>query len=113
MDFVTGLFISTNWKGNSYDSIFVIIDRLTKMVHYELVQTIINALGVAKVIIDVIVRHYGLRDSIVSNQSSIFISKFCFFLCYFLGVKQKLFSTFQPQTDGQTKRQKSMIEVCF
>ncbi len=34
MDFVTGLPISANWKGDSYDSILVIVDRLTKMVYY-------------------------------------------------------------------------------
>ncbi len=32
MDFVTGLPISANWKDDSYDSILVIVDRLTKMV---------------------------------------------------------------------------------
>ena len=35
MDFVIGLPISTDWKGTSYDSILVIVDRLTKMVHYK------------------------------------------------------------------------------
>ena len=55
MDFMTGLPISTDWKGDSYDSILVVVDRLTKMVHYEPVQTTIDALGVAEVIIDVIV----------------------------------------------------------
>ena len=33
MDFVTGLSVLTVWKGESYDSILVIVDRLTKMVH--------------------------------------------------------------------------------
>ena len=31
-DFVTDLLISTNWKDDSYNSIPVIVDRLTKMV---------------------------------------------------------------------------------
>ena len=35
MDFVTGLPISTNWRDDSYDSILVIVDQLTKMMHYE------------------------------------------------------------------------------
>ena len=38
MDFVTGLPILTDWKGNSYDSILVIINRLMKMIHYKLVK---------------------------------------------------------------------------
>ena len=33
MDFVTGLPLSADWKGNSYNLILVIVDRLTKMVH--------------------------------------------------------------------------------
>ena len=32
IDFVTGLPVSTNWKGETYDLILVIVDRLTKMV---------------------------------------------------------------------------------
>ena len=67
MDFVTGLPISTDWKGDSYDSILVIVDRLTKMVHYEPVKITIDAPGLAEVIIDVVVRHHGLPDSIVTN----------------------------------------------
>ncbi len=32
MDFITGLPISTYWKGDSYNSILVIVDQITKMV---------------------------------------------------------------------------------
>ena len=38
MDFVTSLPISSDEKGDSYDSILVIIDRLTKIVYYEPVK---------------------------------------------------------------------------
>ena len=67
MDFVTGLPISTDKKGNSYNSIFVVVNRLTKMVHYKLVQTTINTPRMAKVIMNVIVQHHGLFNLIVSN----------------------------------------------
>ncbi len=62
IDFVTGLSISANWKGDSYDSILVIINRLTKMVHYEPVKVTIDVLGLAKVIIDVVVCHHGVPE---------------------------------------------------
>ena len=55
MDFVTGLPLSADWKGNNYDSILIIVDRLTKIVHYELVKVTIDAPALAKVIIDVVV----------------------------------------------------------
>ncbi len=67
MDFVTGLPVSTNWKGETYNSILVIVDRLTKMVHYELIKVTIDASGLGEVIIKAVVRHHGLPDSIVSD----------------------------------------------
>ena len=87
MNFITGLPISTDWKGESYDSILVIVDRLTKMVYYEPVKVIVDALGLAEVIIDVVVRHHSLPDSIITNRGSFFTSKFWSSLCYFLGIK--------------------------
>ena len=76
MDFVTGLPLSADWKGDSYDSILVIVDRLTKMVHYEPVKVTIDAPGLAEVIINMLIRHHGLPDSIVTNRGSLFTSKF-------------------------------------
>ena len=76
MDFVTGLPILLDWKEDSYDSILVIVNRLTKIVHYKPVKITIDAPGQAEVIINVVVRHHGLLDSIVTNRGSLFISKF-------------------------------------
>ena len=76
IDFVTGLPILTNWKSESYDSILIIVDRLIKMVHYEQVKIMINAPGLAKVIIDVVIQHHGLPDSIITDWSSLFTLKF-------------------------------------
>ena len=67
MDFVTGLPVSTNWKGNTYDSILVIVNRLIKIVHYESVKMTIDAPALAEVIIKTVLRHHGLTNSIVSN----------------------------------------------
>ncbi len=104
MDFVNGLPVSTNWKGETYDSILVIVDRLTKMVHYEPVKVTIDAPDLAEVILDVVVRHHGLPYSIVSDRGSVFIYIFLSSLWYFLGINQRLCTAFQPQTDGQTQR---------
>ncbi len=111
MDFVIELSITTNWKGEIYDLILVIVDRLTKMVYYEPIKVAINASSLADVILNVIVRHYGLPDSIVSDWGSIFISKFCSSRYYFFGVKQRLSTAFHPQTNSQTKRQNSTMEA--
>ena len=79
--------------------------------HYELVKVTIDAPGLAKVIIDMVVWHHGLLDSIVTNRGSFFTSKFWSSLCYFLGVKRKLSTAFHPQIDGQTKRQNSTMKA--
>ena len=94
MDFVTGLPILTNWKGDNYDSIFVIVNRLTKLVHYKLVKIIIDAEKLAEVIINIVVWHYNFLNSIVTNKGSFFTSKFWLLLCYFLGIKQRLSTVF-------------------
>ena len=111
MDFVTGLLPSTDLTDNSYNLILVIVDRLTKMVYYEPVKVTIDAPGLAEVIIDVVVRHHGILDSIISDWGAIFMSKFWSSLCYFLGIKRRLPIAFHFQTDGQTERQNSIMEA--
>ena len=111
MDFMTRLPLSADWKGDSYDSILVIVNQLTKMVHYEPVKVTINAPGLVEVIIDVVVWDHGLPDSIVTDRGSFFTSKFWSLLCYFLGVKRRLSTAFYLQTDGQTERQNSTMEA--
>ena len=111
MDFVTGLPLSSDWKNNNYNPILVIVNPLTKMVHYELVKVTINASRLAEVIIDVVIQHHGLSDSIISDWGAIFTSKFWSSLYSFLEVKQRLSIAFHPQINGQTERQNSIIEV--
>ena len=106
-----GLPVLTDWKGDSYDSILVIVDQLTKMLHCKLVKVTIDAPGLAEVIINVIVRHYGLPGSIVIDRGLLFTSKFWLLLCYFLGIKQRLSITFHLQADIQTKKQNSTMEA--
>ncbi len=67
MDFVTGLPISANWKGDNYDLILVIVNRFTKMVYYVPVKITIDASGLAEVIINVVVRHHEVMESIVTD----------------------------------------------
>ena len=81
------------------------------MVYYKPVKVIINTFGFVEIIIDVVVRYHGLPDLIVTNRGLFFTSKFWSSLCYFLGIKQRLFIFFHPQTNGQIERQKSMIKA--
>ena len=71
-----GLPVSTNWKRESYDSILVIVDRLIKMVYYELVKVTIDTLRLAEVIISMVMQYHCFLDSIISDRKAIFTSKF-------------------------------------
>ncbi len=89
----------------------VIVDQLTKMVYYIPVKVTIDAPGLAKVIINVIMSYHRVPESIVTDQGSLFSSKFWSSLCYFLGIKQKLSTAFHLQIDGQMERQNSIMEA--
>ena len=55
INFMTSQPISTDWKGDNYNSILIIVDWLIKIVYYKLVKITIDALGLAEVIINVVV----------------------------------------------------------
>ena len=111
MDFMTGLPISTDWKGDSYNVILVIVVCLIQMVHYKPIKITINAPGLTEVIMDMVVWHHGLPNSIMTDKGFLFNSKFWSLLCYFLDIKHKLSTMFYPQTDRQTERQNSSIQA--
>ena len=81
------------------------------MIHYKLIKITIDALGLAEVIIDVVIQHHGLSDSIITNRGFLFTLKFWSSFCYFLGIKCRLSTAVHPQIDSQTKRQNSTIEA--
>ena len=64
------------------------------MIYYKLVKVIIATPDLAKVIINVVKRYYGLLDPIVTKQRLIFISKFWSLFCYFFNIKRKLSNAF-------------------
>lgn len=70
------------------------IHKLTKIVYYKLFKIIIDVAELAKVIIIMVVKYDSLPDFIMSNRGAIFFSKFLLSLCYFLGIKQRLFIAF-------------------
>ena len=76
MKFVTGYPILTNEKSNSYNLILVIIDKLTKMIHYTLIIVTIDILGLVKEIIYMVIYQYRVSKIIILDENLLFRTKF-------------------------------------
>jgi hypothetical protein len=100
MDFIVELPIS-----NGCSSIWVIIDRFTKMAHFiPLKDDAKKAKDLAPVFAKEIWKHHGLPTDIISDRDRRFTSEFWAELCKYLGISQRMSTSFQPETDGQTEQ---------
>ncbi|XP_075111368.1 uncharacterized protein LOC142181757 [Nicotiana tabacum] len=100
MDFITGLPRSFR----KHDSIWVIVDRLTKSAHFLPVKTTDSAEDYAKLYIKEIVRLHGTPLSIISDRDAQFTANFWKYFQKGLGTRVNLSTAFHPQIDGQAER---------
>lgn len=106
MDFIVGL--PRTQKG--YDSIWVIIDRLTKSAHFLPVKTHYTAATYAELYISRIVSLHGVPQTITSDRGSLFVSRFWEQLQTALGTNLIRTSAYHPQTRGQVERVNQILE---
>jgi len=93
-----------------HDSVWVIVDRLTKPAHFLPIDLRIFMRKLAQIYIDEIVRLHGVASSIVSNRDPRVTSRFWQTLQKASGTKLRLSSTYHPQTDGQLERTIQSLE---
>jgi hypothetical protein len=106
LDFIVGLPESEN-----YNSILVVVDRMSKMAHFIGTRDTVNAEGLARLFRDNIWRLHGLPSSLVSDRGTVFTSQWWRALCRMLHISQGLSTAFHPQSDGQTERTNSTLET--
>ncbi|KAG8496754.1 hypothetical protein CXB51_007828 [Gossypium anomalum] len=106
MDFVSGLPLTPSKK----DSVWVIVDRLTKSAHFIPVRTDYSLQKLAKLYVAEIVRLHGVPVSIISDRDPRFTSRFWRKLHEALGTRLDFSTAFHPQTDGQSERIIQVLE---
>jgi hypothetical protein len=105
MDFIVGLPLTQA----VYGSIWVIVDRLTKVAHFIPVKTTYSCSKLAELYMSRIVCLHGVPKKIVLDRGSLFTSKFWEKLHESIDTKLNFSSAYYPQMDGQTERTNQIL----
>jgi transposase InsO family protein len=106
MDFIVGL--PRTQAG--YDSIWVIVDKLTKVAHSIPVKTSYPGAKLAELYMSKIICLHRVPKKIVSDRGSQFTSKFEEKLHELMDTKLNFSSAYHPQTNDQTERTNQILE---
>ena len=75
MNFVTNL-LSSKRKKIVYNSIFVIVNRCTKIIKYVFITIKLDVVKLTKMFFIEIVLHFNMFENIVNNRDFVFTNKF-------------------------------------
>ncbi|KAE8955818.1 hypothetical protein PF011_g31683 [Phytophthora fragariae] len=106
MDFIFGL--PRDAEGRT--GVLVFVDRFSKMVHLAPVAAEVTADESAELFLDLVFRHHGLPESIVSDRDPRFTSAFWTRLFALLDTRLLMSTAAHPETDGQTERVNRVLE---
>nr|GEX90907.1 reverse transcriptase domain-containing protein [Tanacetum cinerariifolium] len=106
MDFVTKLPKSSQ----GYDTIWVIVDRLTKSAIFTPIRETDPMDKLARIYLKEVVTRHGILISIISDRDPRFASNFWRSLQNALGTRLDLSIAYHPETDGQSERTIQTLE---
>ncbi|GAU28841.1 hypothetical protein TSUD_21780 [Trifolium subterraneum] len=92
------------------DSIWIIVDRLTKSAHFIAVKSTYKASRYAEIFLEEIVKLHGVPLSIVSDRDPTFTSHFWRAFQKAMGTRLRMSTSNHPQTDGQSERTIQTLE---
>jgi hypothetical protein len=93
-----------------HDSIFVVVDTLTKSAHFIPVCTTYQTPDIVRVFISEIVRLHGVPKKIISDRGSVFTGRFWTSFQEALGTQLNFSTAYHLETDGQTERTNQTLE---
>nr|GFC33683.1 reverse transcriptase domain-containing protein [Tanacetum cinerariifolium] len=93
-----------------HDSIWVIVDRLTKSAHFLTVHEDYKTAKLARLYINEIIARHGVHVLIISDRDSYFTSIFLKSLQKALGTQLDLSTAYHPVTNGQSERTIQTLE---
>jgi hypothetical protein len=96
MDFIVGFPL----MARRHDSIFIVVDTLTKSAHFIHVRTTYQAPDIARVFISDIVRLHGVPKRIISDRGSVFTGLFLTSFQEALGTQLNFSNVYHSETDG-------------
>jgi IS30 family transposase len=99
-EIVTDFIVGLPRTQSGYDSIWVIVDRLTKVTHFIPVKTTYSGLQLAELYMSRIVCLHGVPKKIVSDRGTQFTLKFWERLHETFDTQLHFSSTYHPWTDG-------------
>ncbi|GJT18990.1 putative reverse transcriptase domain-containing protein [Tanacetum coccineum] len=106
MDFITKL----PRTPSGYDSIWVIVDRLTKSAHFIPMNEKYKMEKLTRLYLKEIVCRHGVPVSIILDRDPRFASRFWRSLQKSLGTNLDMSTTYHPKTDGQSERTIQTLE---
>ena len=104
-DFITKLPLA-----QGYDSILVVVDWFTKMVHFVPTTEKTMVEGLVRLFMDNVWWLHGLPKSIISDRGPQFAAGLMRELNKMLGIQTRLLMAFHPQTDRQMERINQELE---
>ena len=97
-------------ESNGYDSILVIVDRVTKQAIFIPCYGTDKAIDLAKHYVTHVFSKHGVPFSITSDRGKLFVSDVWKEVCAMLDIKSALSTAYHPETDGQTERINQILE---
>jgi len=97
---------------SGHDAVWVFADKLSRRAHFAAVKHKLTSPQIAKLFMDIVFKHHGIPEVIISDRDSLFTAAFWDTLWKLVGTNLNMSTTNNPQTDAQSERLiKTLVEL--